>query len=76
MHEYRSTVNSGIQSLGQKYKPRVFVVDTASALPNGAHGTLSGTVAAYWDVDGLHLTESGSAKLAQTVFETYTTITA
>eukprot|EP01034_Spumella_vulgaris_P032116 gene32116-39666_t len=35
MHQFRSTVNAGIRSLADKYKPRVFVVDAASALPNG-----------------------------------------
>jgi hypothetical protein len=70
MHEYRSAINSGIQSLAEKYKPRVFIVDSASALINGVYGTLPDEMAAYWDGDGLHLTEKGGAKLAQTVFET------
>eukprot|EP01034_Spumella_vulgaris_P032115 gene32115-39665_t len=65
----RADLNAGIRSLADKYKPRVFVVDAASALPNGPRATLSAEVAAFWDEDGLHLTEKGSARLAQTTVQ-------
>lgn len=74
MQQYRAAINAGIKIVAEKYKPRVFVVDAATALPNGPRSTLSEEVAALWDEDGLHLSERGSARLAQAVFDTLKTL--
>eukprot|EP01038_Epipyxis_sp_PR26KG_P011171 gene11171-14990_t len=67
----RTELNNALYDFPKKYGSNVFVIDIASALPNGQRERLPIEIQSYWAGDGLHLTEIGSKRLATIVFETF-----
>lgn len=66
----RANVNQGILKLSRRYEDRVFLIDASAALPNpGEHPKPPTEESQLWDMDLLHLSPTGSAKLGEFVFE-------
>lgn len=66
----RANVNEGITDLSKRHGDRVFLIDASAALPNpGEHPNPPTEESQLWDMDLLHLSPAGSAKLGEFVFE-------
>lgn len=66
----RANVNQGLLELSRRYRERVFLIDASSVLPNpGQHPNPATEESKLWDMDLLHLSPAGSARLGEFVFE-------